>query len=192
MGLQDDFYEFVRVWQSSSWKMKAYLLLTAFLASGSIATLSETVFHWKGFVNDAIFFYQIYIADQIQNLLKLFFNAPSGLSHFLILTGIYLGANLRVSRLTLPETKAHSVALHAVTSYVGVATAMTIFLHFSDRMSLNSEFSLGLFAGSAFSASFSYWRAGGAARILWLTTLLSPFVIVGLAAAITSGLSRTT
>jgi hypothetical protein len=191
MGLNGDFHEVAKVWRQSSWQIRTYLALSAFLASGSIASLSETVFRWKGFVSDAGFFYQTYIAGQLQQLLKLLVvHVPNGLSHFLILTAIYLGANLRVSTFALPGAKARSVALRATADYVGVAIGITALLHFSAR-ELEGEGALGLFIGSAFAASFSYWRVGGAARILWFASLLSPFAIVGLAAAVTSGLART-
>jgi hypothetical protein len=191
MGLKGDFDEVAKVWRQSSWQIKSYLALSAFLASGSIASLSETVFRWKGFVSDAVLFYQTYIAGQIEGLLKLLVvHVPSGLSHFLILTAIYLGANLRVSTFALPGAKARSVALRAIADYAGVAIGISALLHFTAR-ELDGEGALGLFIGSAFAASFSYWRVGGAARILWFASLLGPFAIVGLVAAVTSGLART-
>lgn len=191
MGLKGDFHEVARVWRQSSWQIKTYLALSAFLASGSIASLSETIFRWKGFVSDAVSFYQTYIAGQLQWLLeRLFVHVPDGLSHLLILTAIYLGANLRVAKFALPSAEARSVALNAMTNYVGAAIGIAALFHSTAR-ELEGDGALGLFLGSAFATSFAYWRVGGAARILWFVSLLAPFVIVGLAAAVMSGLVRT-
>lgn len=191
MGLKGDFDEVAKFWRQSSWQIKAYLGLSAFLASGSIASLSETVFRWKGFISDAVLFYQTYIADRLQGLLNLLmFHVPVGFSHYLILTAVYMGANLRVSTFALPGAKAQSVALRAIADYCGVAIGISVLLHFKAQ-ELDGEGALGLFIGSALGASFSYWRVGGAARILWFASLLGPFAIVGLVAAVANGLART-
>ena len=55
---------------------------------------------------------------------------------------------------------------------------------------LNEESAFGLFLGSALAASVSYLLVGGAARILWFAYLLGPFALVGLVAAVSSGLVR--
>jgi hypothetical protein len=129
MGLKGDFYEVAIIWRQSSWQIRGYLALSAFLATGSIASLSETVFRWKGFVSDAVLFYQTYIAGPLEHLLRLMVvNAPSGLSNLLILTGIYLAANLRVSTFALPGARARSVALRAIADYVGVAIGISALL----------------------------------------------------------------
>jgi hypothetical protein len=190
MGLKADFQEVATVWNQSSWRVRIYLALSAFLASGSIASLSETVFRWKGFMADAVLFYQTYISGPLHRVLVLFFaHVPEGVSHLLILSALYLGASLRVAYFALPSTKTRLVARRSVTGYVGAAIAVFIVGHYTGR-ELDGMSALGFFLGSALAASFSYWRAGGAARILWFVHLLGPFVIIGLAAAFASGLAR--
>lgn len=190
MGLKGDLHEVATVWSQSSWRVKAYLALSAFLASGSIASLSETVFRWKGFVSDAVSFYQTYISDQLLRLLQFGFTyVPRGASHLLILSALYLGANLRVAHFALPASRAQSVAMRATSSYIGSTIALLVGNHYVGR-DLDGESALGLFLGGALCASASYWRAGGAARILWFAQLLGPFIFIGLAAAIVSGWGR--
>jgi hypothetical protein len=192
MGLRGDLHEVTSVWKHSSWRVKAYLALSAFLASGSIASLSDTVFRWKGFIRDALSFYQTYISDQLLRLLKLFFptaHIPAGVSHLIILSALYLGANLRVAVFAVPEARSREVALRATSSYLGAMIAVLIGMIYTGK-ELNEDSAFGLFLGSAFAASVSYFLVGGAARILWFAYLLGPFALVGLVAAVSSGLVR--
>ena len=46
-----------------------------------------------------------------------------------------------------------------------------------------------LFAIALYSSSI-YWKIGGAARFLWFVSLLGPLMVVGVAAAVNSGLSK--
>jgi hypothetical protein len=191
MGLKGDLHEVATVWKQSSWRIKVYLALSVFLASGSIASLSETVFRWKGFINDAVAFYKKYVADQLQELLELVLTrVPEGLSHFLILSTIYFAANLRVANFALPGARARSVAASATINYIGTALGIGIIFYFTHRQT-DGDGAIGLFIGSAFGASVSYWRVGGAARVLWFASLIGPFALVGIAAAVSSGLLRT-
>lgn len=192
MGLKGDLQEVASVWEKSSWRVKAYLLLSAFLASGSIASLSDTVFRWKGFLRDALLFYQAYISDQLLRLLQFVFptiHVPAGVSHFLILSALYLGANLRVAVFSVPAAKSRVVASRATSSYLGATIAMLIGMSLSGN-ELSSDSASGLFLGSALAASVSYWFVGGAARILWFAYLLGPLFLIGVVAAISSGLLR--
>lgn len=192
MGLKGDLQEVATVWDKSSWRVKAYLLLSAFLASGSIASLSDTVFRWKGFLRDALLFYQVYISDQLLRVLQFVFPTiyvPEGVSDFFILSALYLGANLRVAVFSVPAAKSRAVASRATSSYLGATIAMLIGMNLSGN-ELSSDSASGFFLGSALAASVSYWFVGGAARLLWFAYLLGPLFLIGLIAAISSGLVR--
>ena len=192
MGLKGDLHEVATVWKRSSWQVKAYLTLSAFLASGSIASLSDTVFRWKGFVRDALSFYQEYLSDQLLRILQLVFSSihvPVGISHLLILSTLYLGANIRVMLFAGPSTRSRDAVSRATASYLGSMSAILIGMTFTGK-EFSGESALGLFLGSAFCASVTYWFVGGATRLLWFVYLVGPFVIIGLVAAVNSGLTR--
>lgn len=191
MGLKGDLDEVVIVWNKSPWRVKAYLAISAFLASGSIASLSDTVFRWKGFISDALLFYQTYISDQLFRLLQIGFpGVPQGASDLMILSALYVGANLRIAYFSLPGSLTRPVARRAISSYVGSMIALLVGNHSVGR-GLSGESALGLFLGAALCSSVSYWRARGVIRILWFSYLLGPFIIVGLTAAFVSGWGRT-
>jgi hypothetical protein len=190
MGLKGDLHEVATVWNQSSWRVKIYLALSAFLASGSIASLSDTVFRWKGFVSDALSFYQTHISDQLLWVLQFGFrHVPRGASDLLILSALYVSANLRVAYFSLPGSQTRSVARRAISTYIGSIIALLVG-NYSAGRGLDGESALGLFIGGALCASVSYWRARGAVRILWFSYLLGPFIIVGLIAAFVSGWGR--
>src|SRR5438309_2265838 len=125
MGLKGDLDEVVTVWSRSPWRVKAYLAISAFLASGSIASLSDTVFRWKGFVSDALSFYQNHISDQLLRLLQFGFpHVPRGASDLLILSVLYVSANLRVAYFSLPDSPPRAVARRAISAYIGSIIAL--------------------------------------------------------------------
>jgi hypothetical protein len=192
MGLKGDLQEITSAWGKASWRLKAFFIFSIFLASNSVATLSDTIFRWKGFVKDAVSFYQEYVAGPLVSLAKLALpdlHIPPGMPHLFILSALYLGANIRVAAFSLPASRSKRLASRATSSYLGAMIAIFIGMHFSGEV-LNENSPLGLFAGSAACASFEYFRQGGAARILWFANLLAPFVVVGRLGAANAGLNR--
>lgn len=192
MGLKGDLQEVAAAWPKYSWRLRAFLVLSIVLASSSVATLSDTVFRWKGFIKDALSFYQEFIADQLLRLITVVLpniQVPPGVPHLLILSALYLGANLRVAAFSVPNSRSRSIASRATGSYIGAAIGSLIVMQFLEQ-SLSAKGSLGLFVGSAFAVSVWYFRIGGAAKILWFVHLTAPFVIVGLLAAVNNGLVR--
>jgi len=190
MGLKGDVHESTTIWSQSPWRVKLWLAFSLFLASGAIASLSDTVFRWKGFISDALAFYRLYISGQLSRLLQAgFAPVPPGLPDFIILSVLLISANLRIAIFALPNSKTQEIARRATSTYIGSASAILIGNHYVGR-DLDGGSALGLFIGSALCASISYWRAKGAARILWFISLLGPFLAVGILAACVSGWQR--
>jgi len=190
MGLKGDFSEVATAWSKTPWRLRVCLGISLYAASGSIASLSDTVFRWKGFVSDAVAFYQTYISGQLLRLLHICFaHVPAGVPHLLILSTLYLGVNFRVAYFALPASRTRSLVAQVTGHYIGVTAALLYGTHNVGR-DLEGGSALGLFVGSALCASYSYWRIGGAARILWFANLLIPFFLVGIAAAFASGWGR--
>ena len=192
MGLKGDWNEAASIWSKSPWRVRILLGASVFLASNSIATLSDTVFRWKGFIKDALSFYQQYFTVPLWSLIhgwlpSLF--VPPGVPHFIILSALYIGSNLRIVYFSMPGSKPRRLATQSLTSYIGSSIALLSAMYYSEKL-LDGGEALGLFIGSAAGASVSYIRSGGAARILWFVWLLLPFVVIGLAAAVNSGLIR--
>ena len=65
MGLVGDLQEARILWKKASWPFRCGLIITTFLATGSLAGLSDVVFQWKGFILDAIHFYHTWVTDPI-------------------------------------------------------------------------------------------------------------------------------
>ena len=65
MGLRGDFAELNAVWKGAPLRVKLFLVLSGFLASGSIASLSETILKWKGFIAVGVSFYRETIRNPV-------------------------------------------------------------------------------------------------------------------------------
>lgn len=192
MGLKGDYDEVRKAWPTYPWRMRLLLVLSVVVASNSIATLSDTVFRWKSFIKEGLSYYQTFVAAPLHAAIVHFLpgvQVPPGASHLLVLSTLYIGANIRIAIFALPNSRARKIALHSTAAYIGSCGAVLFALCSMDR-ALDSETSLGLFVGSSLCASFSYFRNRGAARLLWFVYLGAPFAIVGLLAAINSGLIR--
>ena len=192
MGLKGDFNEVGKAWQAYPWRVKGWLILSAVIASNSIATLSDTVFRWKLFIKDGLAFYQAFVATPLQTAIALMLpslKVPLGVAHLLVLSVLYISVNIRIAIFALPNSQARKIALKSTASYIGGCGGMLVALHLSGQ-TLEAESALGFFIGSALCASVSYFRNRGAARFLWFVHLGLPFAIVGLLAAINSGLVR--
>lgn len=70
MGLKADIDEVLTSWEKSPWWMKAWLVLSAFLAVSSIASISEAIVKWKGFFKDAIEFYRLILVSPLRDALS--------------------------------------------------------------------------------------------------------------------------
>lgn len=77
------------------------------------------------------------------------------MSHFLILSALYLGANLRVAVFSMPAAKSQGVASRATSSYLDATIAILIGMSLSGN-ELSSDSASGLFLGSALAASVTY------------------------------------
>ena len=188
MGLKSDFEEVARDWRKTPWRMKFWLILSLFLSSGSIASLSETVAKWKGFIFDAVTFYRGSISEPIQAFLAqvLPFSLPKGTSDALIVITLLASASTRLYLHTGAPRLARTFAIYTV---AGAFTGAAIVVATKGKFTRLNEFASAL-ALVALGVSAFYWSMGGAARILWFVYLLSPFAVVGLLAAVNSGLGR--
>lgn len=68
MGLKGDMDEVSRDWRSVSPLGKAWLTLSGFLGISALASLSELVTKWKGFIKDGVEFYNVWIATPIREV----------------------------------------------------------------------------------------------------------------------------
>lgn len=192
MGLKGDWSEVAGIWSKSPWRVRILLGASVFVASNSIATLSDTVFRWKGFIKDALSFYQQNVTVPLWSLIHGWLPSifiPPGVPHFIILSALYIGSNLRIVYFSMPGSKPRRLATQSLTGYIGASIGLLSAIYYSEKL-LDGGGALGFFIGSVVAASVTYIRSGGAARILWFVWLFSPFMVVGLAAAVNSGLVR--
>lgn len=89
MGIKGDLDEAKQLWKNSSWMMRLFVLLSVFVTTSSIASLSDIVFKWKGFILDGIQFYREYIAQPVAG----FFDVL-GLNYSLVDVNVFMLVSL--------------------------------------------------------------------------------------------------
>ena len=101
MGIKSDWEEARKLWASSSILMKLLILISLFITTSSIASLSETVFKWKSFILDGVTFYHRCMVDPTAQLLS-----SAGLQYsrvdvnVLFLVSLYAGSYFRAIGIT--------------------------------------------------------------------------------------------
>lgn len=98
MGLKADVEEGSKAWRVAPWRVRVFYGLSVFLASRSVAALSETVARWKGFLLDRVTFYQKYVSSPLDHSIRdvLLLPLPVGVSDAVVLLTLLAGANTRV------------------------------------------------------------------------------------------------
>ncbi|OOG44751.1 hypothetical protein [Polaromonas sp. A23] len=188
MGLKADIDEVLVVWARAPWRVRVYLALSLILASTSIASLSETVFKWKGFLRDGVNLYRSAISDPIkavaQNLLN--YSLTQSAFDLVVLAILLAAASFRVAIFQPRGSFGRKGEFAALGAMVGVIVVLIA--------GNGTPLSLWL-AGISMVASFlmNAWfhvRLGGAPALLWFVYVLAPPSLVGLLGAIHSGLTR--
>jgi hypothetical protein len=98
MALYDDFKSVKKDWAKSSILTKVWLILSTFAATGSIASLSDTVFKLKGFFADGLEWYESHILYFVKTFFSwIGWNIPDPIVNILILFSIYFSAYFRLA-----------------------------------------------------------------------------------------------
>ncbi len=72
MSLISDLKEAKSLWTKSSCTFRIGLVFSTFMATGSIASLSDVVFKWKGFILEGILFYRSWVSTPLKELFSHF------------------------------------------------------------------------------------------------------------------------
>lgn len=188
MGFKADVEEVTKAWSAARWRLRTFLILTLFMASGAVASLSETVAKWKGFFLDAVRFYQQYISLPAGKLLSALVSIPLpvGTADALVLLTLMMSANIRILFYRGGARNARVSAFAMLTTPILFIALLIVWR----GRSINSNDILACLGGILGYAILRYWQIAGATRLIWFTSMLAPVVVVGLAAAVNAGLSK--
>ena len=96
MGIKADIDEVMMLWNKASPLMKVFLGISLFLTVSSVASLSNAVFAWKGFILDGIEFYRNWIGAPISKITKYIgFKWNKQEIDFLVIGSIFYTCHLR-------------------------------------------------------------------------------------------------
>lgn len=185
MGLKADVEEVTQYWNRSPWRVKIFLAIALFLSASSLASLSEAVFKWKGFVLDALVFYRQWISNPGAELLARMLSReiPPGFVDNVVLFGLFFGALIR-ALLLRNSSKMKRVA--DVAFMTGIYAAMLYLLN-NAKAEPNDTSVLVLYPLFVLAA---YVITKGAERVLAMASMVIPALSVCIVAAISAGLSK--
>lgn len=67
MGVKGDIEEASKLWKRSSLFTRLFVVVSVIVSSSSIASLSESIFKWKGFILEGLEFYKNYLVDPFRS-----------------------------------------------------------------------------------------------------------------------------
>lgn len=191
MSIKGDLEDISKLWNSGSWLLRGFAILIFVIGLGSVASLADTIFQFRGFIRDGIEFYETWIRDSFREILYL-------------VVGIKLGAlwssaiiYLMLSTSGIVRDRFVRVGLGAaIGTCVGAVMAVsfsTILLYaFYPELLLaphmNSKLALVFFVLFIF-AAYSFSKEVQNKTMYW-ASIFSPFVFVGILGGISNGFSR--
>ena len=195
MGLKGDFSELTQVWHQSPWRVKLYLLLSGFLAGTSLASLSESVVKWKGFILTGITFYREYLRTPIVELLVdwVHISIEPQIFDFLLPVTVVFGALIRVAVFDLRAAQSRRSQLAATKNLLLVLVGLLLLLFTEFLWPRRSGLdytedirnSILLYVSMTL---YALWRPRDAGEMLIGVYLLGPPIFVCIAAAVNLGL----
>lgn len=185
MGLKADVEEVTQHWKRSPWRVKIFLAIALFLSTSSLASLSEAVFKWKGFVLDALAFYKRWVSQPGTELIArlLGHDVPPGFVDNAVLYGLFLGS---LARALLFRNLSRTKRVAHIALLAGVYAVM-LYLVSGVKAEPNEPTVLILYPLFVFTA---YLMTRGAERVLAMAYMVIPPMAVGIIAAVSAGLTR--
>ncbi len=158
------------------------------MASNSFASISETVFKWKGFILDAIHFHRRFIAsplaELIQQHLKISTSKPS---IDLIVLAMMIG--LACIRLAIYHPKGSYSRRGDIAAATSMASIIFTTLIGGEKY-WGFWFCASLLAMSVIMNTYYNTKRGGATALLWNVYIVFPIIAIGILGALYSGISR--
>jgi len=97
MGLAGDINEAKKLWNESSPLFRVVIVISTFLAISSIASMSDVIFHWKGFISDGLQFYNSWAIEPLKKFaLKFDHSIYERNLNFIIVIGLLNAGLIRV------------------------------------------------------------------------------------------------
>lgn len=193
MGMHGDFRELNDIWRNSPWRVKLWLALSAFLASASIASISEAVAKWKGFILEGITFYREYFRSPVAHALNelLGLRAPPHFIDYVVLMALIYGALVRgfLFDLKVDRSRFNYYATVILVGALGVTFTYQLINHATAQRGFEINYKLwGVAYVLIIAQTLIPPRA--AYKLLTAVYLILPPLLVAIAAAINLGLNK--
>jgi hypothetical protein len=196
MGLPGELDEIKKAWKNAPPIVKPWLILSAFLSFASIASLSQTVFEWKGFLLNAVLFYRESVSQPLAGTLQQWVHVslPPSFFEAAAIWAVCGTALVRSFWFDARQTGTREDYFWAGVVTVIFAVGMTYQTIKAARapasFTPNWYIILGTYVFLAALAVFHRRRAIAAYELLWFWYLVLPPALVAIIAAISEGLHR--
>ena len=184
MGLKGDFEEIATLWTSAPWRVRLYLALSGFLASTSIAAISDTIVKWKGFFKTGVVFYRENLSAPLQHVAEAVsgLSPPKDFSDYALVQTLVIATALRLIFLSQAHDRKRILWVLAAIATLLLSWLALFLLPRPEKPA--SPVSVYLLC-----VTLLIGGTKRATRLLALIWLLMPPLLVGLAAAINLGLN---
>lgn len=188
MGIKSDLEEYRALWNRGGWGTRGadvVQIAQIVIAVGSLATLSNAIFQFRGFMRDGIQLYEEFIRHPLMILLSSIFNIRLNSLHFdfLVWWALVSGALYRSHLIAGENGKALGMVL---TFIIGMALAINVI---SVNAKPLSPLGVIIVVGGYIICTW-YMSTTVKNKSVFYFSVLSPILIVAVLGAISSGVSR--
>lgn len=185
MGIQSQIEEWRAQWNRGSFEKKVVVIASIFIAVGPVASLSDKIFEFRGFMRDGILLYEEFIRYPLMILLSSLFKIQLSSMHFdfLVWLGLVCGAQYR-SHLMVND---YGRATGTVLAFV-ISVALTINVLTGNEKPLSPTETTIVFG--AYFICIWFMSTNVKNKSVFYFYVLFPLFIVCVLGAISNGVSR--
>ncbi len=185
MGLKTDVEEVTHYWGRAPWRVRIVLVLILFLSSTSLASLSESVIKWRGFLLEALTFYRQHVLRPIAEVARQVVGHP--LPTVFVDNAVFYGLFFAALTRALLLRNSSRVNQAADIVFMSMVYALMLWNLTGLRDSPGEITVWAVYPLLLFNA---YFITKGGERVLAMAYMLTPVFVVGVLAAISAGLSK--
>ena len=185
MGIKSDLEEYRALWSQGSWGVRGLAIIFIFITVGQVASLSDAIFQFRGFMRDGIQLYEEFIRYPLMILLSSLFKIRLSSLHFdfLVWWGLVCGAQYRSHLIVNDNARAAGTVLAFL---IGVALAINVLAGTGKPLS-PTEAKVVLLTWIICTWFIS---TNVKNKLVFYVFVLTPILIVAVLGAISSGVSR--
>lgn len=191
MSLIKDIEDAKELWRNASMVFKVFIALSIFLSTSSVASLSERIFEWKGFILDSIEFFRHWISVPISNILKkIGFSIERVEIEMITIIFLLFTSYTRWMWLSSSNGRSRSQLLVSILTSIIFAVVFALLIFFFSKQGINVDFWAFWVNVTIFLTMPIIFKLSNIEKIIYYYPIALAIIITLFLGAVNSGFSK--